>query len=313
MDPTGSLLGVIAALAIVGVYAASRMFFRVDEGSLAVVVRFGAARRDAAGALLTFGPGLHTKAPWDHIKRVSLKEQSLDLSGEKGGRTAMAADGTLLRFDSMLRFAPLPQRLDDYVFGMKQPEEHITGLFTCLLRNEIANFGGGANPQAATTTTASELARRPDGPSWVGSDLGATDMGSFALIRRERGRLNDAISGFCRDQIGDRYGVSFNAVDLIDILPPDELAEALNAVMNARTEAGAAYFRAEGECQQRLLAARQGVEIARSKARAIETEVEGIGKVLFDLHRDGTLESYVARRRDEVLAEARTVYVKERA
>jgi hypothetical protein len=31
------------------------------------------------------------------------------------------------------------------------------------------------------------------------------------------------------------------------------------------------------------------------------------------LHRDGTLESYVARRRDEVLAESRTVYVKERA
>jgi regulator of protease activity HflC (stomatin/prohibitin superfamily) len=323
MDPSWIVLGALTVIAVIAVFVVWKMFFRVDEGSLAVVTRFGAARRRTGDQqqklLMTCGPGLHMKAPWDRVRLVSMKEQSLELSGELGGRTAMAADGTLLRFDSILRFVPVEERLDDYLFGMKQPEEHITGLFTCLLRNEIANFGGDAGAKTATTTERTALAisheprSRLDGPASLGADPGVADMGSFALIRRERGRLNGEIAGFCHTQIGDRHGLKFNAVDLVDILPPDELAEALNAVMNARTEAGAMYFRAEGECQQRVLAAEQGVQIARSRARAIETEIEVLGGVLGTLETDHTLEHYVARRRDEVLAEARTVYVKENA
>jgi regulator of protease activity HflC (stomatin/prohibitin superfamily) len=105
--------------------------------------------------------------------------------------------------------------------------------------------------------------------------------------------------------------VRFNAVDLADILPPDEIADGLNAVINARTEVETRYLRAEGECQQRLLASEKGVEIARARALAVETEIRTLAGFLGDLKQQGTLDLYVSRRRAEVLSESRAVFVKE--
>lgn len=128
-------------------YLATRCLFRVEEGHLAVLTAFGAAERlGPKGALRSYGPGLHRKLPWQRAHQVALMEQSVDLSGEEGGRNAMAEDGTLLRFDSVLRFLPMEEKLDEYVFGMRAPVEHITGLFTCILRNEIANFRDPSTP-----------------------------------------------------------------------------------------------------------------------------------------------------------------------
>ena len=125
--------------------------------------------------------------------------------------------------------------------------------------------------------------------------------------------LNDRIERFCRDRIADHYGVRFNAVDLTDILPPDELAGALNAVINAQSESEMHYFRAEGDCRQRLLASERGVPIAKARALAIETEVRKLGEFLFELYESKTLDKYVARRRSEALSESRMVYLKEQA
>ena len=101
------------------------------------------------------------------------------------------------------------------------------------------------------------------------------------------------------------------AVDLTDVLPPDELAEALNAVINAQTDADAQFFRAEAECKQLLVSAERGVEIARSRAQAIATEIVTIGSFLEELARQGTLDAYVARRSAEVLSESGTLFLKE--
>jgi len=104
--------------------------------------------------------------------------------------------------------------------------------------------------------------------------------------------------------------VRFNAVDLTDILPPDELADALNAVIQARSEADAAYARTEGESQQRELAAERGVEIAKARARAVETELDALGGYLAQLDEQGTLDLYVDRRRAEVTSEAKALYLR---
>jgi regulator of protease activity HflC (stomatin/prohibitin superfamily) len=288
-------IGLWIGLGLYGAAALSRCFFRVGEGHVAVRTTFGAAETVAgSGALRTWGPGLHAKAPWQRVIVVPMMEQSLDLAGETGGRTAMAEDGTILRFDSILRYEPVEADLARFLFGLRSPREHITGLFTCLLRNEIANFRAPAAPA------------HPDGRV----DF-ALQAGSYAVIRRERAKLNEQIERFCREQIGGRYGVRFNAVDLTDILPPDEIADGLNAVIHARTEAETRYLRAEGECQQRLLASERGVDIARARALAIETEIRTLARSLGDLRRQGTLELYVARRRAEVHAESRAVFVKE--
>lgn len=283
-------LAIAIGLTVFSLWVAVRCWFRVDEGSTAVITSFGAAIRDGK-QLQTYPAGLHFKMPWHHAIVVSMKEQSLLLSGEEGGRTAMAEDGTVLRFDSILRFAPAKAELEAYLFGLKRRREHIIGLFTCLLRSEIANFRTPDPPGGPVTRA---LASRDDG-------------GSYALIRRERQLLNQRIEAFVMNIIGPSYGVHFSAVDLTDILPPDELADALNAVLTARSTADALYAHAESDCQQRMLAAERGVEIARERARAAELEIFTLGTFLVELAKDGVLSSYVARRRAEVLTESKSV------
>ena len=278
----GMIVGVIAYC----LYMSWRCSFPVEQGYLGVLTSFGAAKKEN-GTLKTYRPGLHFKWPWQRIHHVKMMEQSLELSGEEGGRTAMAQDGTILRFDSILRFQPVLAELEHFLFDLKSPHEHITGLFTCLLRNEIADFKMGDPPGTFDTT-----------------------RGSYGMIRSERSLLNARIEEFCRTQIGRRYGVQFNAVDLTDILPPDELADALNAVINAQSEAESLYAYAEAETQQRIVAAEAGVEIAKAKGVATEKEILTLGGYLAQLHTDGTLEDYVARRRAEVVSQSRTLYMR---
>ncbi len=286
-------LGFGVGLLMYAGYLGWRSFFQVRQGHIAVLTSFGRARTEPGKPerLKSYGPGLHRKWPWEQVHDVPMMEQNVDLSGEEGGQTAMAEDGTILRFDSILRYAPVESDLGHFLFGMRSPLEHITGLFTCLLRNEIAGFRAKSDSEATV----------PAG--------GREGGGSYATIRRERGELNRRIEAACRAEIGRRYGVKFNAVDLVDVLPPDELAQALNAVIAARQDAEALQARAEGECQQRLLAAERGVEIARARARAVETEIRALGGYLSELSRNGTLSLYVDRRRAEVTAESRVCYL----
>lgn len=293
MFATGFILGLLGF----AVVFATRSLFRVDEGHVAVLTSFGAALRDrsAPERLRIYRPGLHRKWPWQRPLIVSMMEQSLELSGEKGGQMAMAEDGTVLRRDSILRFRPVEEELSHFLFDLRSPLDHVTGLFSCLLRNEIANFRRtpGDDPRDAAAHAA-EIA----------------GGGAYALIRRERKQLNARIEEFCEKQIGRRYGVRFSAVDLTDILPPDELADALNAVISASTEAESRYARAEADARQRLVAAERGVAIARERAAAHEEEVRAIVRVLEPMERDGTLAAYVRRRRAEVLSQCKSLILR---
>ena len=292
-------IGVAAGLALYSLIVLRRCWFHVDEGHLAVLVAFGKAEVVGSGRMLkTYCPGMHWKKPWERVVVVSMKEQTLDLNREEGGGTAMTDDGTILRLDSFVRYVPVERELYEFLFGLERPLEHITGLFTCLLRNELANFRG------------SEAAQNDNANLSVRFDF-ARQAGSYALIRRERKLLNERIKSFCREKMDDRYGVRFNAVDLADILPPDELADALNAVIQAQSEAEAHLHRAEAECQQRILGAERGVQIATARAKAIEVEIRKLCSFLDDLDVNGVLGSYVMRRRSEVTGESRTLFLKE--
>jgi regulator of protease activity HflC (stomatin/prohibitin superfamily) len=292
--------GIALGLVLYGVFILYRCSFKVEEGHRAVLTTFGRAETtDGKKALKAYGAGMHWKMPWQKAVVVSMKEQTLDLNAEEGGGTAMADDGTILRLDSFVRYVPVEKELYEFLFGLERPLDHIRGLFTCLLRNEIANFRG-----AKQNTQSQSLAQRFDF---------AQQAGSYALIRRERKLLNEHIESFCEERIDNRYGVHFNAVDLADILPPDELADALNAVIQSNSEAEALLFRAEGECQQRILAAERGVSIARARSGAVEVEMRKLASYLAELEEKGVLDSYVARRKSEVLGESRALFLKETA
>lgn len=285
----GLVFGVFAAV----LWALRSSGARVPEGNVGVITRFGAAERDASGALRTRSPGLHFRWPWQRIVLVSMMEQKIELAGEGAIRT-MAADGTVLRLDAALRYQPKLAMLEQFLFGLQRPIEHVSTLFTCLMRNELANV---VSQTASTTTSVSEELPQ--------------EAGSYALIRRERGLLSTRIADFCKARIGDEHGIEFNAVDLTDILPPDELRDALNAVMSARSAAEAHHYRAESECRQRVLEARQGVAIARARAQAAADELRTLGEALSTLESKQVLEDYVRRRKSEVLGESKLVYLNE--
>lgn len=279
-------IGLFAGFIISAGMVLRNCIFRVEQGNVGVLISFGRALflDESKGLLRTLGPGLHYKWPWQKAHSVSMMEQSLDLSGEEGGISAMASDGTILRLDSKLRYTPEKSELYDFLFALKNPISHIQGLFTCLLRNEIANFSSQPEDLAKSS--------------------------SYSVIRRERKLLNQHIRDFTRSKIGGRYGLRFDAVDLTDIYPPDELADALNAVFNAQSEAETAYARIEAECQQRVLSASKGIEIAAARAEASETEILTLAKSLAHLQMRGTLQAYVDRRRSETYSESRTVFVR---
>lgn len=287
------MITIFGALASVATAFAWRGWFRVDEGHEAVVTRFGRAQRDGE-KLRVHGPGIHFRMPFDEVIVVATMERSLELSGAAQGRTAMANDGTVLRFDSVLRYVLEAGGTERFLFGLRAPLGHVTGLFTCLLRNEIANFGGPTEVAAGLS-----MPPRP------------IDGGSYAVIRRERRRLNRQIEEFVRQRMGDRYGLRFVAVDLVDILPPDELDEALNAVLQAQSVAERDFFRAEADASRRTLAAEKSVAIAEARAEAEAREIAVLADALRTLEARGVLRHYVARRSAEVLAESRLSFVKE--
>lgn len=282
------MAGVLLGLVLYALWVTRDCFFRVDEGSVAALSAFGRAER-AGEALRTYGPGLHRKWPWEKVHLVSLRERSVDLTGEQS-QVVMADDGTVLRLDASLRFAPSADGLEAWLFGLRAPLEHVTGLITCILRNEIANF-------------------RPAPER--GGEAPAADLGAYAAIRRERQELNQRLAQAAARKHLERYGVRFDAVDLVDVHPPDELADALNAVLNAQVEAETLRFHTESVCAQRVMAAEEGVAIARVRAEAEAQELLRLGEHLRVLARDGVLDDYVARRRAEVLSDARTVFYKD--
>lgn len=282
-------IGIFAGLAAYLLYLLPKCAFRVEEGHVGVVTTLGAALREPSSTrrLKLFPPGLHFKAPWQKARSVSLMEEMIDLSGPEGARTAMTEDGTTLRLDAVLRYVPVSTELYNFVFDMSSPKEHITNLFTCLLRNEIANF------------RSDEAAAPHDTPG-----------GSYALLQRDRRRLNQEIMTYCTNEIGPQYGIRFSAVDLVDIRPPEELDEALNAAVHAQMEAETTYAHAEASAERRVIAAKRGVEIAEMKALAAEDEIQTLASQLEELEREKTLDLYVARRGAEVLSQSRHHYVR---
>lgn len=277
------VLGIALGLLVFVLWKARDASFRVEEGQVAVLMRFGAARRERDGRLWLAGPGLHFKWPFEEIRVVSLREQLVSLGGDTPD-PMMLSDGTVIRLQSQLRYAPRRDGIERYLFGLHHRKEHVTGLFTSLLRNEIANVKG---------TGEDEL------------------HGAFSMVRRDRQLLNRRIADFARQELGDRYGVDFQAVDITDIHPPDELADALNAVMSARAEADTLRFRAASDAAQKVLAAEHGVKIATAKSTAVETEIDELGRHLVTLDQTSVLDVYVERRRAEVLSESRTLFVKD--
>lgn len=275
-----ALLGGVAVALFMGlVYLFNRCLCRVNEGFVGVATTFGKPECLANGKLKLFGPGLHIHTPWTQMKMISVMEQLVDLNELQ----AIASDGTTLRVDAKLRMSVSRDSLFSYLFDLKQPAAHIKNLFTCLLRGEVANF--------KTKSSAH------DGISFVG-------------LRQNRLEFNNCLQDVCVDRFDQCYGVTFRSADVTNIKPPPELDSALNAVQRAQAEAATLKLRTQSACEQKVVAASENVEIAREHAMATETEIKTLGNILHDLKIKNTLQSYLERRRSEVVANSKLLFFK---
>jgi regulator of protease activity HflC (stomatin/prohibitin superfamily) len=281
--PLGFVLGSISVV----IFLTIRSFFSVDQGCLAIKASFGKLqfKDERNKVLVTFSPGIHYKHFWEKVIIVSMMEQYLDLSTESQNVTTMAKDGTILKINCRLRYNLLEKELYDFLFMTRNAEEHIKEVFVCLLRSEIATFS-------------------------VNQQNPLTDSSSYAQIRQERNILNKELENLFSEKLDANHGINFRSVDLINIQPPEELALALNAVVNAQSEADAFLSRSEAECEQRVTSAGKGVEIAKSKASASEIEIVTLGKYLFELKHKGRLVDYIQRRKSDVFHDVKNAFIK---
>jgi len=276
----GYLIGFGVGISALLIISLLFSWFRVEEGHAVVLTRFGAPVRDADGLIRLFSSGLHLKWPWEHAHEFSLMERMMKI-GEGGGNSLVrAGDGIIVLVDWPARFRFDPRDAEKFLFGTHAPVQHLMETFRAMVAEEIGRFGSEK-----------------------------VESGTYAELRKDRKVLDKAISNRV-DGLRDRYGIEFRAVDLAEILPPADLAEALNGIQKVKAQFETLKKRVEAECERKLLSAEHGVEIARIRAEASEKEIRVLGETVGALESSGSLDAYIRRRRDESGFAARSVYMK---
>lgn len=273
--------GTITAVAFFAIFALIRMFFRVEEGHAAIVTTFGKPLKNTKGQTAIIGAGVHTKLPWQKAHEFSVMERDIAIREESREVELLARDGTLLRMEPQIRFQFRPEIAENFVFGIKRPLSHLREVFRSLISSEIGRFG-----------------------------TGLTEEGSYSEIRKQRQFLHAAVQNDFQRVIDAKYGIQFKAAEISEILPPAELAQALNSVQKVEAENRTLVARIQADCEQRIQAAKHGVYISEVKAEAVETEIEIIGAALSTLQGQDVLGDYLKRRRDEATSNSKTLYLK---
>lgn len=275
------IYGALAALAFFALFGVIRMFFRVEEGHAAIVTSFGRPLKNSNGQVAIIGAGVHTKMPWQRAHEFSVMERDIAIREEGREVELLARDGTLLRMEPQIRFQFRPEYAENFVFGIKRPLSHLREVFRSVISSDIGSFG-----------------------------TGMAEEGSYSEIRRQRGFLHAVVNADFQKGLDTKYGIQFKAAEISEILPPAELAQALNSVSKVEAENRTLIARIQADCEQRIEAAKHGVYISEVKAEAVEKEIQIIGEALTQLQAQEVLNDYLKRRRDEATSNSKTLYLK---
>lgn len=273
------LIGLGLGAALVLATLVIRSGFRVDNGNVAVLAVFGRFVRDG-NKLRVYEPGLHWRAPWAQVIHVSLAERSMPLDDKHPSIEALAADGTRIRVNARIRYRIDPARIATFLADAKDAVDHLEGLFRLVVREQIARFS-----------------QRTE------------ELSSYTALRMRMPELQQCTQQAIAGPALEEYGIVVTSVDVLQLDPPEELVDALNAVITAESEANMLVARTDLQCQQRVLSAEQAIAIAKAHASACESEIMTVGAELGMLAERGVLRDYVARRRLEVLGNSRRVYM----
>ena len=130
-------------------------------------------------------------------------------------------------------------------------------------------------------------------------------------MRNQQAKLRAAFELAASDELCKSYGVKLLGLDLVDMTPPQELANAMNSVQTARADSESLIARAHAVREKRVYSAKMRLEVSQKESSAAELEMVTIGEHLQSLSSNGTLKNYVDRRVTEVFKQSKLSIVKQ--
>lgn len=318
------IFGFLGFLAGVGTYVVIRVlitgFYSVRPDERAVLTSFGKAVR-LPGAPLVDDPhcsadekdryrypqvqvvqpgGPYFKWPWQKVHKVSVTTRSVDLVWDptKAQDTieAVTKDNLTTGTNGQLRYRVSENNLYAYLFGVKNPLQHVMGFTISVLRERIATF---VDPKA-----------QAEAQGGVESEAAVLSEGvSINDLRKNLHMLNEFMEEQCRSLSG-RYGIELDAVLLTEIDPPPAVDRALSAINSTRNQVAADVSTAIADAEQQVTMSMRAVEIASNNALAEVAPLKVLARTLTQIKDEGgsaALQAYVRNMRVPLLARARSV------
>jgi modulator of FtsH protease HflK len=252
------LLGLFALWVLSGV-------FLVQPDQQAVVTRFGAVTEDGKRVL----PGIHYALPWPIESVTKLKVQQLqrlviggDLPDSVLGRTNPLAAQFITGDQNIINMRVVVQ----YSVGV--PAEYLFGT------QDVAKAIGAA--------VEAELARR------------VAHGGVDAILTTEKIAIQEETRVAAQKRIDDyRAGVILSTVNIENVSPPAEAADAFRDVTNARADTTRIVNEAEGYANDLIPRARGEAEQLRNSAEAYK--LSKVNQASGDASRFGQIEAEYAK------------------
>ena len=250
--------------------------------------------------------GPYFKWPWEKIYKVSIATQTMSMAfdpetptANQGGRVleAVTKDQLNTGLSGQIRYRVSDKNLYAYVFGIKRPIVHVTGYFTSVLRERIANFEAPRPAPAAAST----------GSAIPTPEIATAAMGvSINDLRKNLRDLNEHMDRECKSSEA-RYGIALDASLITGIDPPGEVESALAAINTAYNQVSSDISLAQAAADQKLVQSKTAVEIETLKAQAEVEPLRALAGQLRELKNTGpdALSGYVRNVRLRLFNEAR--------
>jgi len=246
--------------------------------------------------------GPYFKWPWEKVYKVTVATQTINMAFDPDAPEANS-QGTILEavtkdqlntgLSGQIRWRIAERNLYAYIFGVKQPINHVMGYFISVLRERIANFEAPAAP-------AGEDAVEPAAPVAIGISIND--------LRKNLSDINNHMDTECASSAA-RYGILLEASLITGIDPPPEVESALAAINTAHNQVSSDISLAQAGADQKIVQSRRAVEIETLRAQAEVQPVVALADQLGDLKRSGpgALGAYVRNVRLKLFSEAKTV------
>lgn len=254
------------------------------------------------------GPGgPYFKLPWERVYKVSVATETMNMAFDPESPGANR-NGTVLEavtkdqlntgLNGQIRYRVSEQNLYAYVFGVKQPLVHVSGFFTSILRERIANF------EAPEHSAAAGLGGESEAMASVVRGISINDL------RKNLRDINEHMDRECRSSVA-RYGVQLDASLITEIEPPPEVESALAAINTAHNHVSSEISLAQAAADQKIVQSRRAVEIETLRAEAEVLPLVELARQLEALkqHGPGALGAYLRNLRIGLLGRAKSLFV----